>query len=151
MPPRAVSWSTEQDNQLAVLLNNNTIQASKEQEYRNQPSSYREYLWQVSQEHFLAFSGNKERSIRRLRDKIRNWNLNVTLAGVRRLRDPPTEDNPPAQEEEVEDNFDEEEEEEEYEGEGKSTIFFYLFIILFCNSHTILCTSYTTRYYATTS
>ena len=150
MPPRAVSWSTEQDNQLAVLLNNNTIQASKEQEYRNQPSSYREYLWQVSQEHFLAFSGNKERSIRRLRDKIRNWNLNVTLAGVRRLRDPPTEDNPPAQEEE-EDNFDEEEEEEEYEGEGKSTIFFYLFIILFCNSHTILCTSYTTRYYATTS
>ena len=108
-------------------------------------------MWQVSQEHFLAFSGNKERSIRRLRDKIRNWNLNVTLAGVRRLRDPPTEDNPPAQEEEVEDNFDEEEEEEEYEGEGKSTIFFYLFIILFCNSHTILCTSYTTRYYATTS
>ena len=125
MPPRAV-WTTEQDEQLAVLLNNNTIEATKEAEYRNQPSSYREYLWQVSQEHFLAFSGNKERSIRRLRDKIRNWNLNVTLAGVRRLRDPPTEDNPPAQEEEeVEDSFDEE---EEY---GKSTIFFICsFIIL---------------------
>ena len=129
MPPRAV-WTTEQDEQLAVLLNNNTIEATKEAEYRNNSNStaYRDYLWQQSQpqQHFPLFSGNRERSIRRLRDKIRNYNLNVTLTGFRRLRDPPTEDNPPAQEEEeVEDSFDEE---EEY---GKSTIFFIRsFIIL---------------------
>ena len=74
------SWSIRQDEELADLIRSNDILVDEAHE------SNRNYLWEVTQQYFPEFCGNgapgKENAIRRLRAKIRRWNLNQTLTGA---------------------------------------------------------------------
>jgi len=76
------SWTSQQDEELADHIRHNRIIVDRAHE------SDRNYLWTATQSFFPEFcgqgAGGKENAIRRIRKKIRQWNLHQTLSGARR-------------------------------------------------------------------
>ena len=74
------TWSTTEDEKLARLFKDNSIDWTEE--------GSNDYLWEKTQEFFPEFTGKgasgKANAIRRLRDKCRKWDLERSLKGARR-------------------------------------------------------------------
>ena len=73
-------WAANEDKLLAGKIENLDIDPSREND--------REYLWSVSKLHFKDFSkpNQKQNAIKRLRNKLRQWNTDQTLKGARKKK-----------------------------------------------------------------
>ena len=73
-------WASKEDNLLAGKIKSLDIDPSKEND--------REYLWTASKLHLRDFSkpNQKQNAIKRLRNKLRQWNVDTTLKGARKKK-----------------------------------------------------------------